>query len=763
MTRRALSLLGLLALSGACAGDRETPASPEPDGGQGPDEADEGRRVTVAAVVQRDPPLAAQWRIAPGGARIAADGGRVGCGVWDVGSGLYLGRVAAEADGEDPCADWPTAAELRARGPERSSDGTLEASFGSARVDVREVASGELMRSIPLSSRGSRKGLDLSWAPGPEQKLAVLASDPPAVELWNIVSDAPPRAVDFAPKHQPTQGWLAWREDGLVAVTMHEALVTCSEDNYYSYCDYDEATGERLVTMGIGLSSFFWSDAGASGSTLVQRREPAHAQLSALEPVFDDQLRWLAFTELQPQPRSTPETRVWAIATSGEVDPAIGYHDLPSYDESLFGVGYSTYEGEWLSGATTQWVEREIQASYDPEAAPGTPPFAGRLSWTTLVTHPVPALRQQLVAEIVGGDMATGRQRVFAVGDELHSEYELCVGQQCERGKVVPEGCVGLAGASGDPLVLAACDRALALIELAPAGGEPQLRQRLAFRSNAVVRWGQAGWLALLERGTGELTVLDPGSGAVLLQRAGIADLPQVPLATEHNLLAVRTADAGFALLEPSEAGVVTRFELDEAVRAAAVSPAGDRLAVRAAGELRVYELESGEATRAWPDDGYERLAWRQDAAALLSGAGFPERVYDGDTGALLAEVPATRYDHAPENAIDPAWRWVNLGRGRFLRTLDFRVLELGPGWARLETGQFEGEPPYAQLSELRFRVADERDALPIYTRASLERWLRRPGLVEDFFAGRAIAAPTVPVAVLSRLADRLAAGGGGP
>ena len=760
MTRRALSLAGLFTLSLACSRGPGAATDP-PKGGEldGDAAARAGEGLAIVAVVQRPPPASEMWLFEPGGQRIAAENDAKECGIWDIPSGLFVGFAAAD-DPRDPCVDWPAGDKLLdgAGASERSSDGTLEASFDGSgqQVEVRSVASGELLSRVPVSSRGSLEGLDLAWTSGPSHELAVLATDPPALEVWNLDGDPRPKAVKFDPQHLPVDGWLAWREDGLTAVTRHDAEVSCEENGTY-FCEYDDS-GELVPFAGEGVSSFFWPDPVDSPTAATKRLEPAHADGDSVDFAFDDQLRWLAFTRNRAEPRAGVNTRVWAIATGPSDDPSIGFYDQATYEDYGGYIGYmrseSQHVGQWRVGAEVMWLEERVESGSTDEGSG----YFNRveLSWSSLVTLPVPSLREQTVITVDGGDVETGEfgsgeLEVFVAGGSVFTGHEVCF-EQCETELLVPEVCEARAGAPRHELILADCDGQLALVTPAGEGRQARIDRRLPFSDAAELRWGQAGWLALLEPNDGKLEVIDPGTGELLLRRGQVAALPATPLAVEQDRLAVAYDDRRFELLEPARGEAAVLLSLSAEVDAAALSPDGQRVAVGIDGRIDIYVLDGGERVASWPRGDAKAFAWRQDGAALLTGDLFPERAYDATSGELLAEIDFARDGAATSEHIDPSWRWVSRGNNSYLRILDGRTIELGPGWARLDSGQFEGEPPYEKLSQLSFRVGSDPEAVPRYTREQLARWLSRPGLVEDFFAGKPIAAPTIPATEATRL-----------
>ena len=751
MIRCARSVAALLTLSLACAREPAVASDPPQDGaGVGASLAASGEDLAIVAVFQRDPPAVSTWRFGPGGQRIAAVGRDNSCGVWDIPSGLFVGLVEADGRG-DPCRDWPASYELlrAAGGRERSSDGMLEAGFDESRrqVEVRWVASGELLSRVPVSSRGSLEGLDLAWSSGPSRKLAVLATDPPALEVWNLDGGEPTRALKFEPKFAPREGWLAWREDGLTAVTRHDAEVSC-EENGSHLCEYDDS-GDSVPFAGEGVSSFFWPDPVDGPMAATKRLEPAHADGDSVDFAFDDQLRWLAFTGEREVPRAGLHTRVWVVATGPRDDPRIGLSrsgDQYASQDTSYGFSRSHRVGAWREGAAPMWLERRIDHRYVTGGE-----YRVEMSWSSLVIGPTPSLREQFVFEGYGDELALVEAfDVLTSGAGFHVHCDVCVGKTCYSQSAVPDGCEPMVGVPHHEVLVASCGGQLSLVVPADAGRSATIERSLTFSAAAILRWGQVGWLALLEPGDGRLEVIDPGSGEVWLRRDKVRELLPTPLAIEQDRLAVVYADR-FELLEPGPGGGIVRLSLAGAVEAAALSPDGERVAVSVDGRLEIYTLSDGQRVASWAHDGLPKLAWRQDGAVLFSGELFPERVYDVVSGARLRQVASTYSEVRPLH-IDPDWRWAHMWSNRFLRMLDGRTIELGPGWARLDTGQFEGEPPDKKLSQLSFRLGSDPEAVPRYTSELLARWLSRPGLVEDFFAGKPIAAPTIPATEAARL-----------
>jgi hypothetical protein len=155
--------------------------------------------------------------------------------------------------------------------------------------------------------------------------------------------------------------------------------------------------------------------------------------------------------------------------------------------------------------------------------------------------------------------------------------------------------------------------------------------------------------------------------------------------------------------------------------------------------KVRIFAVETGALLARWDEPAAQQLAFAQDGRLLFTGVDRPERAWNSYTGEAVPEGVV-----ALEGTLDPTWRWWISGHERVVRTLDGLALTLGPNWAMLDDGRFVGTPPIERTRDRRYRIGDAL-AVPSCSFADLERWLQRPQLLEDFFAGRPIAPAVLP------------------
>src|SRR5690606_31492622 len=234
-------------------------------------------------------------------------------------------------------------------------------------------------------------------------------------------------------------------------------------------------------------------------------------------------------------------------------------------------------------------------------------------------------------------------------------------------------------------LALVRCQAGLRLIE---ASGRGSTVLSLSPDPDSTWRWGRGNDLALLDP-DGKLEVVDLATGKQLYRRADVVELLEVPLAPEQGRLALAYADH-LELVDGSTGTPVIDVPGDWV--AAALSPDGEQLATLGGRRVDIIDIASGAVIATAPVGDALRVAWRQDGAALFHGHDWPTHAIDPETGALLYEVSHTILDVLALEEIDPSWRWIHRPDGSITRTLDFARIELGPSWARIESGMFEGE-----------------------------------------------------------------------
>jgi hypothetical protein len=401
------------------------------------------------------------------------------------------------------------------------------------------------------------------------------------------------------------------------------------------------------------------------------------------------------------------------------------------------------WDGRWRVDATTQWIEGlTVTSGGDDYYA------ILQVGWNAIVAEPNPAVHHGQVAELEGPG-PSGEIEVFAASSgSAVTRWEACVDdgeQPCKSGGPPIGDCELLDVSPLLSLALVDCDAGLRLIE---AGGRGSTVAALTQDPSSDWRWGRGNYLALLEP-EGKLSVVDQATGKTLYQRDDVLELLAVPLASEQERLAFAYVDHLEIVAGPTGARII---DVPGDWAAAALSPDGKQIATLGGAQVQIVDIASGKTIATVPVGDAYGVAWRQDGAALFYGYDWPTHAIDPKTGKLLYEVSHPLLDIFDLEEIDPSWRWIHRPDGSITRTLDFQRIELGPTWARIDSGVFEGE--LGQLpSQLRFRVGDDPEAAAIYTVADLEPWLRSPGLINAFFAGKPLpTSPSVPVEALAKL-----------
>ncbi|HVI04407.1 MAG TPA: hypothetical protein VM869_37225 [Enhygromyxa sp.] len=261
----------------------------------------------------------------------------------------------------------------------------------------------------------------------------------------------------------------------------------------------------------------------------------------------------------------------------------------------------------------------------------------------------------------------------------------------------------------------------------------------------ADVVWGRSGWLALADV-SGKLLIVDLASKQIVVERSDVTRLGKLALGSNLDRLGVIVGER-FELLDATNGKRI--LELPKPAGQVALHPDGRQLAMIADAKVQVFALDSGELIASWPEPEFKDLAWRQDGAALLVGAGVPKTMVDPSSGELLATLDANEWTELSHDAIDPSWRWARLRNDRILRTLDGMTIHYGESWVRLDSGLYEGDvdlrkPPFADLL---WRTDEDAFAIPKLGNSSVEPWVEREGLLAAFFAGETIAPPSIPVA----------------
>jgi hypothetical protein len=725
-------LLTLSLVSFACV--RPGTSSPGADAETDASEAGgSGSSLAIVAVPQvvllAEP---AKWSFDPSGRFVAASVYLGGCGVWDIESGAFIREFEPDA-ASDPCRDWALADK---QPPVSSADGTLRVVVSPGAFEIEAKGA---VRAFPCPS------CDLAWAWAPSGHL-LATSNGELVEIWDADTGKRLRSEALAIAREVEDVALGWTDEGLVVVVSHATKRACDELVGPTYCNdhYEDGNEEPPVLDVHTLSSFWWPAPDAP----MQAKRELHVDYDPFEWIADPGLRWLAIIQIEDYDRDGIATTLHVIGTGGR-SSGLGWTG-----GGWEGGGADRHGGHWRVDAVTQWLSAYAEYS-------GNENYADlELGWEAIVAEPNPAMYRVAVNRRGAAwgelELVTAAGGAAAVEWE---EWEACdyyipdVDEPCEWFAFEFGACELLDVAPSPALALALVDCS-GVLELVEMTGRHASFAKLPFGTDAAWQWGRADNVAVYD--PSKLEVFSLNTGKRLYERAGVVHVPEVPLAAEQDRLLFVYADR-FELVVGSTGERVLEVAGD--CTSAALSPDGRRLAVIGDGRGQVLEIATGVAISSFEVGDKRAVAWRQDGATLFYGDRWPTHMVDPATGELLADLE----DHPllleiDPSEIDPSWRWIHRDDGSIVRTLDFARLELGPTWARTESGLFDGQLDDLprSLPVFRFRVGDQPEAIPRWTVEELEPWLRKRGLVAAFFAGEPLPAPRIPEAEFAQLEAQL-------
>ncbi len=183
----------------------------------------------------------------------------------------------------------------------------------------------------------------------------------------------------------------------------------------------------------------------------------------------------------------------------------------------------------------------------------------------------------------------------------------------------------------------------------------------------------------------------------------------------------------------------------------AALSASAGRLALTDGQRIEVIDLSDGRSVKTWSAPDARFIAWRQDERILWSGDSDeePTAAWDPSEGVAVPDaIPDLR-----GYQLDPTWRWSVLTSNRVMRMLDGQELWFDDAGALLDSGLYEGRP--AALSGVMYRLGEDPLSSPVVGAEHVRAVVERKGLVEDFFAGRALS--TEPAMITPAQRDALA------
>lgn len=772
-----------LALAGPGCDRGKQPGSKVPVGGDGDGPGDQGDGATadgsgsrrIVAVPQYTPPAVEDWMFSRDGTRIAAETYADECGLWDIASGAYIGDIPLAEDG--PCESWlPYDSTMDAR--TWSADGTMMAEPDGERVIT--VFEGDDMRKVvDLACQSCTEVLQVAWAPEGKQ-LAALVDGPLAVEVWNIESRTRERREPLAPvlDLDTLDGThLGWNEAGIAVVLAGTTLV---EDKSYGYGEdygyeagYDEggpgADGDMEPDMVpvLALESHLLPADG--GRVVVDPTLFVAEDYYVLEIVEDPLLRTLFLVAEnsydEPRRRMATGLELLAIPVTG-AGSGLQWSELSDYSEDSVHIEQF---GWWQAEMGTQWVDATsvVSTSYDDYSN-------AVMSWQLVQIEPTVELAgAQVYDNDSYGDGAAYINFMATLGGQALIDWEACELDEPDPDLALPDpeyaddGCMGqvvnfagcdpVDGHSPDPTrQMAECEGQLAIVEPAIHPADGRLIRKLHRDPSSEFRWGRNGWLAILDPG-GRLTVVDPGTGVPVYEQGDVDAFAEVALGPEQDRLGIRRG-GDLELLEGSTGKTLLEVSTDSTL--VGLHPDGSRLAAVDGANVVIWSLETGKPVHSVPHGGeVEDVAWRQDGKALLVGVELPERALDAETGEPLGDF-GELIDGIGEFTPDPSWRWIHGSDNSFVRTLDGRQIHYsrptldGSGWVRLDNGLFEGDVPEAVADSIgvRYRIGGDPLDVPRYSHEQVERWLRHPGLLHDFFVGEALPDAEISEAAFAEL-----------
>lgn len=695
------------------------------------------------------------WRFAPNQPFAA---GRLdeGCGVWQLGSGDFLGIVGPEqaaALGLDPCEAWRPLEPIELVGDVGNvslghPDGQRKLQIAGDRFElsgerpiVGKATKGRRYRAAAFSPDGQRLALFVGAERGPLE-----------VEVWNLGRGRIELAVDVEPESDALtkQFFLRWTNDALVAVAKVEAVPCDPATEDCTYADYGRWPDDHIVKV--------WREVGGKLEVPEPGERDEYASYYGdprVESVFlDPDGRWLFSLNESMEPRTGTSFSIaelplragqgrsglswWAEdleAPEREAVPAVELREWVDTAGATFlaveepDMGYDGYG--W---SMVQWHELSILALPDRPVA---------LQLTEGVIYEGQANAEQ--GWRIG--MAAPR-RVVADFDTCANPDNYAEGEEvpCTHFRALPDDCKAIdASWTVEGEILVACsDRWLlaqapelaapidlaAARELAKGTSEP--------RADV---WGPAG-LALWTFGEG-LRLFDAKGQLVATHASVIGLIParfdeEIDRALVREREGVRVVELGSGTLGPLLAWT---GEVEHAAFAA-----DGRLALAGGGKLAVFAPKVAAPLVERHAGKLAGLGFRQDGAILYVGLerALPELALDPSTleGVAAAQLDRVAFARIAAAELDPSWRWAVEEDGTIVRTLDGQAVVVRNEAAVMsESGWLWGDQAYLGGPHLRIGA---NPLSAVYEVDQLSAHLARPTLVEDFFAGKPLPRPRV-------------------
>jgi hypothetical protein len=710
MHQRAIeTALALTWTLGACQRQEPTVAPNGDDKGPGAiAEVDgAGGQLPIVLVEQQVPHDSMSWTFDPSGHRLASTE-LDDCSIWDIESGKLI-RSYEQIDAV-PCTEWPTVAMLHDFNRIDSADEQLSTAVGNNGLDIVELASGKVRKT--LACKDCESAEYSTWSPTGHQ-LAFAWADPARLEIWDADTGQRLSAQAIPIADELTEMEIGWTEAGATLAWSERGFpVEC--EGYEYDCEYDQATGKS------------WRVPVASHIMVVTPKgaivhDVGHDGQSIGDLTFGPMGHWVMWTWEWSERRggTTIETHFANLSNKGDTAGWSYYSEYESYG----GYQYDQY-GQWHDDGFSHYAVQIIQNDYEGNTL--------ELSWRTTVYDPPLGRRSgKLLDEIPEASVVEVElyglieQGITFTGTACNQD-EVCK----DVGPVLPPDCEVVDIASGHGAVLLECGTSTFLSNNTGAPINLQIDP-----TAMDWWWGRGGSLALFDGAS--FVLLDTATGKAN-RRKDITAMIAPSLGPEHDRLVLVT-QTGAELIDMNTGQAVLKLPGGDADWA--VSPTGDRIAYITGDQLRVLALPSGEQLASWTVSA-PSLAFRQDGKVIFVGNEVPEQAYDASTGQLVSALDWVFEKLDAGGELDGNWLWiVNAEADEVTRTLDGLTLAWTHDGAYLpSTGQFVG----SGLPLGAFKIGNDPWGVPRFGVEDLRKWLVRDDLVEAFLTGKPIPKPTI-------------------
>lgn len=693
------------------------------------------------------------WRFDPDHPRVAGSTAE-GCGVWQLGSGDFLGLVDSNV-APNPCEAWrPLQPIVLDSDPGSFSlahpDGVRKLQVVGDRFElsgerpiVGKASKGRRYRAAAFSRDGQRLALFVGAERGQLE-----------VDVWNLARGRMEHALDVEadPEMLTKSFWLDWPAGGLIAVARAEAIPCDANVEECGYADYGRWPDDHIVQV--------WREVAGKLEVPEPGEEPEDEYFAygnpRVESVFlDPDGRWL-FTLLEsleprtgtsfsiaeiPLDESAPRSGLswWADeldAPAREVVPAVevrewnatvgaAFLDVEEAEDGYGGYGWLSVNWSLLS--IVALPDRPVELSRSEGVI--IQEAAGEHAWRIGL-----ASRAAVLADF---DICPDPNRY---GDDL---------PPCTNFRALPDGCTAIdaswtaTGPDALPLLVACDDRWLLAPLPVPEQPVDMARARELVRGTGEPRavvWGPRG-LALWTFGEG-LRLFD-AKGTPIATHASVVDLHRARLDEEVDRVLVRERE-GVRVADLASGTLGPILAWTGPVEHAAFASDG-RLALAGGGALAIFASGEAEPLVQREAGKLAGLGFRQDGAILYVGLdrALPELALDVATleGVAAAQLDRVAFQRIAAAELDPSWRWAMEEDGTILRTLDGQAIVVRSEAMMSESGWVAGD--LQTIGNDRFRIGPT-PFTQVYELDALAPQLVRQTLVDEFFSGKPLPRPIV-------------------